>query len=312
MTLRVRKLFGLCLICAAAAAAPTAGLADISSKSPAHGGEADRQGGTRLAAYYTDLERRLVAGGALKTDPHAPGRNWGAKALARNFLDIAMYSEYAGVSTATRGAPTAGTLRRWTVPVGVNVVFGASVPPAQRERDLNAISRYARDLGRYTGHPVRMSTGRQGNLHVLVLSAAEIRGIDRLMSRLLPGAGPAVARAIRSARPSILCMVVAQPHQDRSRGYRNAVILVRAEHPNRLRDSCIQEEMAQAMGLPNDSPRARPSIFNDDEEYGVLTVHDRALLGMLYDARLRPGMTLPEVSKLAPQIAASVLRRFTH
>ncbi len=283
----------------------------MSSKSPPNGGDSTRVTGTRLAAYYDALERKLVASGALKSDPRAPGRRWGTEALARNFLDIAMFSEYAGVSTATGSNPTAGTLRRWTVPVGVRVVFGASVPQAQRERDLQAIRSYANDLSRYTGHPVRL-TGGHGNLNVLVLSESEIRGINRLISRLLPEADRAIARAIRSARPSILCMVVAQPHRERSRGYRNAVILVRAEHPDRLRSSCIQEEMAQAMGLPNDSDRAQPSIFNDNEEYGVLTLHDRALLGMLYDPRLKPGMTLPEVRRLAPQVAASAIQRVAH
>jgi len=306
--LRFRKLAGLCLFCAATAAAPNASLADMTSKSPPDGGESGRVTGTRLAEYYGALEQRLVARGALKTDPRAPGRRWGTEALARNFLDIAMFSEYAGTSTVTGSNPTAGTLRRWTVPVGVRVVFGSSVPPAQRERDLKAIRHYASDLSRYTGHPVGLTAG-PGNLNVLVLSEAEIRGIDRLISRLLPKADRGIAHAIRSARPSILCMVVAKPHRERSRGYRNAVILVRAEHPARLRSSCIQEEMAQAMGLPNDSDRAQPSIFNDNEEYGVLTLHDRALLGMLYDPRLKPGMTLPEVRRLAPHIAASAIQR---
>jgi hypothetical protein len=43
--------------------------------------------------------------------------------------------------------------------------------------------------------------------------------------------------------------------------------VIRAEHPDLLRLSCLHEEIAQGLGLPNDSPRARPSIFNDDEEF---------------------------------------------
>ena len=46
------------------------------------------------------------------------------------------------------------------------------------------------------------------------------------------------------------------------------------------------------MGLANDSPDARPSVFNDDEEFAFLTRHDELLLKMLYDPRLRPGMVL--------------------
>ena len=49
--------------------------------------------------------------------------------------------------------------------------------------------------------------------------------------------------------------------------------------------------MAQGLGLANDSLAARPSIFNDDEEFALLTPHDELLLRILYDPRMRPGMT---------------------
>ncbi|MCQ8205510.1 DUF2927 domain-containing protein, partial [Vibrio parahaemolyticus] len=67
--------------------------------------------------------------------------------------------------------------------------------------------------------------------------------------------------------------------------------------------SCVHEEMAQAMGLPNDSPDARPSLFNDDLEFALLTDHDAVLLRMLYDPRLRPGMTAAQARPLLPAIA---------
>ena len=47
-----------------------------------------------------------------------------------------------------------------------------------------------------------------------------------------------------------------------------AVAIVRGEHPDLMRLSCIHEELAQGLGLANDSPYARPSVFNDDEEFG--------------------------------------------
>ena len=71
--------------------------------------------------------------------------------------------------------------------------------------------------------------------------------------------------------------------------YSAVIILIRAEHPPLTRLSCVHEEMAQAMGLPNDSPEARPSLFNDSLEFALLTEHDAILLRMLYDPRLRPG-----------------------
>jgi len=81
------------------------------------------------------------------------------------------------------------------------------------------------------------------------------------------------------------------------------IVLIRAEHPPLTRLSCVNEEMAQAMGLPNDSRAARPSLFNGDLEFALLTEHDAVLLRMLYDPRLRPGMSVDEVRPLLPAIA---------
>jgi len=61
------------------------------------------------------------------------------------------------------------------------------------------------------------------------------------------------------------------------------------------------------MGLSNDSPDARPSIFNDDEEFALLTRHDELLLQILYDRRLRPGMTEAEAAPIVRRIAGELL-----
>ncbi len=46
-------------------------------------------------------------------------------------------------------------------------------------------------------------------------------------------------------------------------------------------------EIAQGLGLPNDSPTARPTIFNDDEEFALLTRQDEMMLRMLSPAAYR-------------------------
>lgn len=93
--------------------------------------------------------------------------------------------------------------------------------------------------------------------------------------------------------PSTYCIVYAQS-DGKSGVYTRAFAVIGAEHPDLLRLSCYHEEIAQALGLPNDSPRARPSIFNDDEEFALLTRQDEAVLRMLYNPAFRPGMSLPE------------------
>lgn len=54
--------------------------------------------------------------------------------------------------------------------------------------------------------------------------------------------------------------------------------------------------------LPNDSFTVKPSIFNDDDEYQDLTWQDALFLRVLYDRRVRPGMTRAELEPLAKRI----------
>jgi hypothetical protein len=69
----------------------------------------------------------------------------------------------------------------------------------------------------------------------------------------------------------------------------------------------VHEELAQGLGLANDSPLARPSIFNDDEEFALLTPQDALMLRMLFDPRLQPGMSLDEARPIIDQMAQELL-----
>ena len=122
---------------------------------------------------------------------------------------------------------------------------------------------------------------------------------------MVPGIAPSSMRAILDLPSNQLCIVVAFSEAGKST-YSKAIAVIRGEHPDLLRKSCIHEELAQGLGLPNDSPAARPSIFNDDEEFGLLTTHDEMLLRMLYDPRLRNGMDAVEAAPIVRQIATEL------
>jgi hypothetical protein len=249
-------------------------------------------GGAGLSDYYASLESALVARGALRSD--RPAGHLDAARLERDFMEAALMDEYGGGLTAGTGVRKAKRLLRWEEPVRIRVSFGASVPADRRRADQARIGQYAGKLARITGHPV--SLAREGaNLHVLVVSEAERRSLSSQLPRLVPGISPWMVRTIARMQPNHLCMVVAEPHADPRRGYVRAVAIVRAEHSDLMRASCIEEELAQAMGLPNDCEEAKPSIFNDDQEYAFLTRRDEILLGMLYHPSLASGMTAAEV-----------------
>ena len=124
---------------------------------------------------------------------------------------------------------------------------------------------------------------------------------------MVPGIDETALRTIADMPRSTLCLVFAFSDGRKSNTYSRAIAVIRGEHPDLLRLSCIHEELAQGLGLANDSPLARPSIFNDDEEFGLLTTQDEMMLKILYDPRMRAGMTEAEARPIAETIARELM-----
>lgn len=246
-----------------------------------------------LHAYYVEVEADLVARGLLRTDGGGPDTPYTPDMLARNFEQIAFYDEYAPGRGLRKSSGRAGQLRRWSGPVRVSVEYGASVSPETRSQDDATVSSYVRRIAGATERPISMNAGR-ANFHVLVMGEDDHAQLLARLRQIIPGASPSTLGLFTDPPRGIHCLVAAFPSDKNENDYRTAVALVRAEHPDLLRKSCYHEEIAQGLGLANDSPNARPSIFNDDDEFAFLTTHDEALLSMLYDPRLSIGMTLDE------------------
>lgn len=257
---------------------------------------------TDLRRYYLAVQNDLLVNGLLRTDGGGPDTPYDADDLVRNFERIAFYDEY---TRSSRTAP-GGSLSRWDVPVRVGIEFGPSVAAAQRSRDSADIRAYADRLARVTGHPVQVASART-NFHVFVAGEDDRDFIQARLRQLVPDISDHELALFRDLPRSFYCFVVAVSDPGHPDAYAHAAALIRAEHPDLVRLSCIHEELAQGLGLPNDSPRARPSIFNDDDEFALLTSHDEKLLKMLYDPRLTPGMTAAAARPITRVIAAELM-----
>ncbi len=260
----------------------------------------------RLVDYYAEVERVLRAEGLMRTDTRPADAAFTADDLVENFTRVALYDEFSEQGGRYVEGQTPSSLSRWESPVRVEIVFGASVPEAQADEDIAAVESFTRQLRRATGHDIAMAVAGAPNMSVFFLNREEQRGFARSLVRHVDGAA-AVADTLMNSTADAFCFAFTFG-SDRPGVYDSAIILVKAEHRDLMRLSCIQEEMAQAMGLVNDSPRARPSIFNDDDEFALLTLHDEILLRMLYDRRLRPAMTEAEARPLLPAVARDAAR----
>lgn len=257
-----------------------------------------------LRTYYTRIEDRLVSRGLLRVDGGGPDTPFTDTQLARNFVRIALFDEYVSDGGILRARATASNLSRWSGPVRMSVEFGDTIPADQRLSDRIEVAKYANRLARVTGHPITMSNANP-NFYVMFLNEGDRLGSEARLRQMVPGIAPSSMRAILDLPSNQLCIVVAFSEAGKST-YSKAIAVIRGEHPDLLRKSCIHEELAQGLGLPNDSPAARPSIFNDDEEFGLLTTHDETLLRMLYDPRLRNGMDAAEAAPIVRQIATEL------
>src|ERR1700689_1901339 len=68
---------------------------------------------------------------------------------------------------------------------------------------------------------------------------------------------------------------------------------------------CAYEELLQALGAINDDRSVPWTMFNDDVQKGFFDVYDQYLLNILYDPRVRPGMTKKEVNALLPNVLST-------
>ena len=69
---------------------------------------------------------------------------------------------------------------------------------------------------------------------------------------------------------------------------------------------CIYEELLQSLGPINDDTTVPWTMFNDDVQMGFFDLYDQYLLNILYDHRVKPGMTRAQVEALLPVVLPDV------
>ncbi len=209
--------------------------------------------------------------------------------LAENFIRIALYDEY----HRGHGGPRArrrpqSRLRRWEQPVRVGLRFGASVPPDRQATDRARIASLPRAAAA-DHRPSDPAVRRQPRISsIYIVTEDERHALGPAIRATLPG--PVAGRRGRHHRDAAHRPIAWSTPCPTGNGgaYTRAFAVIRAEHPDLLRLSCIHEEIAQGLGLPTTARRARPSIFNDDEEFALLTPMDELMLQMLYSPAPAP------------------------
>ncbi|MDN5000861.1 DUF2927 domain-containing protein [Bradyrhizobium sp. GCM10027634] len=69
---------------------------------------------------------------------------------------------------------------------------------------------------------------------------------------------------------------------------------------------CAYEEVLQSLGPINDTSSVPWTMFNDNVSMGYFDVYDQYILNLLYDPRIKAGMTVLEVRAVLPEVLADV------
>lgn len=69
---------------------------------------------------------------------------------------------------------------------------------------------------------------------------------------------------------------------------------------------CAYEELLQSLGPINDTASVPWTMFNDNVSMGYFDVYDQYILNLLYDPRIKAGMTVLEVRSVLPEVLTDV------
>jgi len=261
---------------------------------------------TQLKRYYYRTSRRLKSRGLLRTDQGEADSPYTSRNLIENFEKIALYDEYIIKNGKFISEETESKIKRWETAIKINVIHGKTNSRHQIKIDKKNVANFSKRLSSLTGLSIENNKG-ESNFIILFLDFDEQRNFGEKLKELMPQLTPAMIKAITSSPRTTFCSAFALSKPSNAYEYTAAIILIKSEHSQFMRKSCIHEEMAQSLGLSNDSKVARPSIFNDDEEFSLLTTHDENLLRILYDSRLKPGMNNKDARPIVTKIVKELL-----
>jgi Protein of unknown function (DUF2927) len=69
---------------------------------------------------------------------------------------------------------------------------------------------------------------------------------------------------------------------------------------------CAYEELLQSLGPINDTSSVPWTMFNDNVSMGFFDVYDQYILNLLYDPRIKAGMSVQEVKTVLPEVLVDV------
>jgi hypothetical protein len=202
--------------------------------------------------------------------------------LMRGFLSLAFGSDLR-IGAKPRG------IRRFDHPISVGIISEGSID--KRTAMQRVIEDYAKQVP-------------QLNLTIAADAARadiELRLIDekKFRTALREAFGAQIAKTF-VARTDPQCMTSVKSDLDGSIAHSISFIIV--DRGESVFLDCAYHELLHAFGLSNHDQRNAWTTLNQRRMVGYLSVYDRALLTLLYNPRIRPGMTAVQAQTALPPL----------
>jgi hypothetical protein len=225
--------------------------------------------------------RQPAPDGAFKGAP-AQYTRFTAAELTRGFMALAFGSDL-------RVGARAHGIHRFDHPIRVRISSSGGVDRSAAMRGI--VEHYAREVPK-----LDLSLAEDGQP-----ADIDVRLIDErdFKSALVAAFGDKIARAF-VARTNPQCMTSVKSNTDGEIVHAISFIIVDKGEAVFL--DCAYHELLHAFGLSNHDARNPWTTLNQKRMVGYLTVYDRALLTLLYDPRILPGMTPARLRAVLPDV----------
>jgi Protein of unknown function (DUF2927) len=231
--------------------------------------------------------RRPAPEGAFKGAPGEYTRFSGDE-IARGFMALAFGSDL------HLGAATVG-LRRFDHPIRARVIGGGSVDrKTQMERILEEFARKVPSLNLTL---VPDTEASPADIEVRLINEEDFA------SALRRAFGASVAQDfIRRTDPQCMTSVTSAT----TGAIERAISFVIVDKGNDVFLDCAYHEPLHAFGLSNHDQRNPWTTLNQNRMVGYFSVYDRALLTLLYDPRITPGMSREQARTVLRAVIADL------
>ena len=206
--------------------------------------------------------------------------------IVDGFLKTAFGAEYHLAGRVDR-------IRKYDAPVRV---FADGVKRADRKTQLAKI---VADIAARVQHlDIAMADSSEG-ANVIVKLVRD-RDLNRTISTFY---GTDRAREIRS---SLDPQCLSGFRKNEKYEIEHSDVILTVDNGDFIFFDCAYEELLQSLGPINDTTSVPWTMFNDSVQMGFFDVYDQYIMNILYDPRIRPGMTVQEVKAVLPQVLADV------